>query len=133
MSGPLSESAVRALLAKGSGRNFAASADASEDPRLVPLTVRASLTDMDSRIRASLGALPRWRLEAADGPVYWATRRTRLFRFTDDIYILVEPAERDSILRFWSGSRVGRGDLGQNRRNINELRTALLAAATSNR
>jgi uncharacterized protein (DUF1499 family) len=61
--------------------------------------------------------------------VVWVTRTTRLFRFVDDLYILVEPREGRSAVLVRSASRIGRGDLGQNRRNIIELWAALNSAS----
>jgi uncharacterized protein (DUF1499 family) len=57
--------------------------------------------------------------------VIWATRRTRLFRFVDDIYLLLLPAHDSTVVFARSASRVGRGDLGQNRRNLGELWAAM--------
>jgi uncharacterized protein (DUF1499 family) len=54
-----------------------------------------------------------------------ATRTTRIFRFVDDISVLLEPAVGGTAVAARSGSRIGRGDLGQNRRNLAELWEAL--------
>jgi len=51
-----------------------------------------------------------------------ATRQTRLFRFVDDVQIQVtKKGEREVTVNLRSASRVGKGDLGQNARNIREF------------
>jgi uncharacterized protein (DUF1499 family) len=71
--------------------------------------------------------LPRWRVEAIDpqkGSIH-LTRRTRLFRFVDDIHLHLEAQESGTRIHGKSQSRVGLSDLGQNRRNLQQLVRAL--------
>ncbi|MFM9066415.1 MAG: DUF1499 domain-containing protein [Planctomycetota bacterium] len=74
------------------------------------------------------------------------TRSTKLFRFVDDVTVRIEPLTPDSTdaaaapdrqqespqvrLQAESKSRVGRGDLGQNPRNIRELLDSLRAQSS---
>ena len=62
-----------------------------------------------------------------DGTVAVAslTRRTLLFRFVDDIEVRFVQSENDAPITFYakSQSRIGKGDLGQNPRNLIELKT----------
>ena len=75
-------------------------------------------------IEKAVGELPRWTLESnADGGLS-ATRRTRL-GFTDDIMVRVVEKANGSEAHFESASRVGKGDLGQNPRNLEELLKAI--------
>lgn len=74
-------------------------------------------------------ALPRWRHEGTRGEVIWLTRRTRLFRFVDDVHVIAEPTPNGTRLLLRSASRVGKDDLGQNARNLQELIAALDARA----
>ena len=70
-----------------------------------------------------MSLLPRWRVEEADagtGQVH-LTRRTFLFRFVDDVRLQLEAVPGGTRLRGRSQSRVGRTDLGQNRRNLKQL------------
>jgi len=79
------------------------------------------------RIEAAVATLPRWRVEHADagtGQLH-LTRRTRLFRFVDDIRLRLEAVAGGTRLHGRSQSRVGRIDLGQNRRNLKQLLAAL--------
>jgi uncharacterized protein (DUF1499 family) len=55
-----------------------------------------------------------------------ATHTTALFRFVDDVNIyVVQGLDGVTKLEIISQSRVGKGDLGQNKRNIRELFLAL--------
>lgn len=69
--------------------------------------------------------LPRWRVQSRTETEIKATRTTRLLRFVDDVAIDVEARGDGSRARISSASRVGKGDLGQNVRNIQELLEAL--------
>src|SRR5689334_1269564 len=83
-----------------------------------------------ARVEAAVAGLPRWRVESADAAAgtVTATRRTRLFRFTDDVTIRLEPVAAGTRVHARSQSRVGKGDFGQNRRNVMELFAALRPA-----
>jgi uncharacterized protein (DUF1499 family) len=116
---------VRALLVRGSGPNFAATSPAAADSRLRPRVLPLPPGPAADRVVQAIGTMPGWRLVGRREGVVQATRTTRLFRFVDDISILLEPAGGGTALSARSGSRIGRGDLGQNRRNLAELWRAL--------
>lgn len=116
---------VRALLARGSGRNFAATSPAATDTRLRPRVLALPPAAADDRVAGAIAALRGWRVVGRGDGVIQATRTTRIFRFVDDISILLEPAAGGTAISARSGSRLGRGDLGQNRRNLAELWQAL--------
>ena len=69
--------------------------------------------------------LPRWEVVSSEEREVGAVRATRLFRFKDDVTVVVEASESGSRAEFTSASRVGKGDLGQNPRNLRELLEAL--------
>jgi len=116
---------VRALLAQGSGGNFAATSPAATDPRLRPRVLALPPAAAADRVAGALAALRGWRLVGRREGVIQATRTTRLFHFVDDISVLLEQAAGGTAVSARSGSRIGRGDLGQNRRNLAELWRAL--------
>jgi uncharacterized protein (DUF1499 family) len=116
---------VRAVLARGSGPNFAATSPAATDIRLRPRVLPLPLPAADDRVAGTIAALRGWRVVGRGDGVIQATRTTRLFRFVDDISILLEPAAGGTAISVRSASRIGRGDLGQNRRNLAELWQAL--------
>lgn len=74
-----------------------------------------------SAVRRAVEGLPRWRLEASDEAAVRAVRTTRLFRFKDDVTARASPEPGGARLELTSASRLGKGDLGQNARNLEEL------------
>ena len=54
-------------------------------------------------------------------------RTTAVMRYQDDIVVQIEPEDGGSVLTAESRSRIGRGDLGQNPRNLRELLDAVRA------
>jgi uncharacterized protein (DUF1499 family) len=112
---------VRALLANGPGSNVAVTSERASDPRLVPRHVLARADMVEKALLKVIATMPRWNIEGAREQVIWATRTTRLFRFVDDLYILIEPHGETCTVYVRSASRVGTSDLQQNRRNIAEL------------
>jgi uncharacterized protein (DUF1499 family) len=104
-------------------RNWA-DTDEGKDPTLAPVQMSMSLADTIKQIETVIAGLPRWHVESIDvsAGIIKATRRTRLFRFIDDITIRLESISPSATrLHARSQSRVGKGDLGQNRRNLLEL------------
>lgn len=93
---------------------------------LSPVTLPVPLEAAAERVRAAVATLPRWRVEPdSDTSQLHLTRRTRLVRFVDDIRLRLLPDGTGTTIHAESRSRVGVGDLGQNRRNILELWSAL--------
>ncbi len=71
-----------------------------------------------------LSTLPRWKVVRQDRETgrITAVRLTPVFGFTDDIEIRVTKKEENTAwLNLRSASRVGKGDFGQNARNIREV------------
>jgi uncharacterized protein (DUF1499 family) len=97
-------------------------------PDLAPLTVPLGLSDAFALVRRAVAALPRWS-EVQRSPVgIHFIRRTRLWRFTDDVAVLfAQDGLNRTLIHAESRSRIGVGDLGQNRRNILELFAAVRA------
>jgi uncharacterized protein (DUF1499 family) len=112
-------------------RNWHDTDEPGADPG--PLDLPLPSAEALARINAAIGSLPRWRVEATDAAAgtVAATRRTRIFRFTDDVTIRLEPLPTGARLHVRSKSRVGRSDFGQNRRNVLELFRALSSPVSS--
>ncbi|MBL8799887.1 MAG: DUF1499 domain-containing protein [Planctomycetia bacterium] len=104
-------------------------ADTSEDgdAALVPPILSLPLAEALVHIEEAIGRLRRWRVEKVDSDklTIHACRQTRLLRFVDDILIRLEPTAQGTRVHLRSQSRVGVGDFGQNRRNLQELLQAL--------
>lgn len=52
-------------------------------------------------------------------------RTSRLFRFADDVEVTLQPCPEGTLVDAVSQSRIGKGDLGQNPRNLRKLLEAL--------
>ena len=102
-------------------RNWHDTDEPGADPG--PLDLPLPPAEALARVESAVCGLPRWRVEATDAAAgtLTATRRTRLFRFTDDVMIRLEPTATGTRVHVRSQSRVGKSDLGQNRRNVMEL------------
>ncbi len=72
-----------------------------------------------ARARAALTAEPRTRVVLERPGYLHAESRSRLFRFVDDVEVVVDSTAR--VFRFRSASRVGRSDLGVNRRRMERV------------
>lgn len=106
-----------------------------EYPDLQPLTVALPPTRVFEAALTVARTLPHWTVVKADpaAGLIEAEARMPLWRFVDDVTIRVVPREGGTRVSVRSASRVGRGDLGQNARNIRAflggLRRALGEAA----
>ena len=75
--------------------------------------------------RTAVETLPRWNVETSGEDEIGAVRTTRLLRFRDDVKIRVYSEGAGAGAEITSSSRIGKGDLGQNPRNIEELLQAV--------
>ncbi|TWT96976.1 hypothetical protein Pla108_27530 [Botrimarina colliarenosi] len=117
--------------------NTAATAPAAKDKRLRPVEATTTLQAADTTIDRFLDAHANWRRadekplpddspirKIADGQftVRHLVRSTSLWKFKDDVWVVIED-RGDGVLRLHgdSRSRLGKGDLGQNPRNLGEL------------
>jgi uncharacterized protein (DUF1499 family) len=69
--------------------------------------------------------LPRWSAGPSGEGEVRAVRTTRLLRFRDDVKVRVFAEGAGAGAELTSNSRIGKGDLGQNPRNIKELLRAV--------
>jgi len=75
----------------------------------------------------AINRLSRWTLVGYDeskGEIH-VEARSRLWRFVDDITIRLTDREGATVVDVRSASRVGRGDFGQNARNIRRFQDEL--------
>jgi uncharacterized protein (DUF1499 family) len=109
--------------------NVAETSDQSDDPDLRPLVAAVSMNELVETVKRVATALPDWTLEAEESGqqeiVLRFTRTTRLFRFKDDIAVRVVDRGSERVLAAKSRSRIGKGDLGQNPRNLKQLLEAV--------
>ncbi len=95
-----------------------------------PLHVRTDGESSWDSVRTVVEAMPRLTVVSASEGYLHAEERSRLFRFIDDMELLVT---EDGELVVRSASRLGQGDLGVNGRRVERLRAALAEAGLLNR
>lgn len=95
---------------------------------LTPLSVPGSPTEVRRRVICAAQGLRSWKIEDPSSDPLHITRRTRVLRFIDDVRVSFVPNGDQTLVHAESRSRLGKGDLGQNRRNILELFAAVRAA-----
>ena len=88
--------------------------------RLPPVDLPWPPAEALVRVQAVVPTLPRWAIVSVDPAslTVHAIRTTRLWRFVDDITLRLEGTPAGSRVHARSQSRVGKGDFGQNRRNL---------------
>lgn len=125
--------------------NTAATAADHVDPALRPLALDVAPSAVDELLQAFCGGQKRWRVAGekplpSDSPIaadgrqsFHLTHTTGLMGFVDDVWVVVEPVAAGDGVRVYaeSRSRVGKGDLGQNPRNLRALLAGLRQLATS--
>ena len=75
--------------------------------------------------RRAADRLPRWTVRDAGEEGLNLVHSTRIFRFKDDVTVRTFREDVTTRSVFESTSRIGKGDFGQNPRNLRELLDAL--------
>ncbi len=108
--------------------NTAWTDDASQT--LKPLRVAKPPEPVKADLLRVVESMSNWRVADSDDSVkgdaalqVHLVRTTTIMRFKDDIWVTLLPGDSDgsTVVQVRSQSRLGRGDLGQNPRNIREL------------
>lgn len=111
--------------------NFARLDAASSDEDLRPLQIERSPEQVADSIETWVDAQGNWQVISRRpldrGVEMELTRTTGLMRFTDDVKVNLDSKDGGTYVRAQSQSRVGKGDLGQNPRNLKELMKGLKA------
>ena len=90
----------------------------------LPLQGRSVDAALD-RVSAAAATLPRSEVVAREGAWMHLTFESALWRFVDDVEVLVDP--QAELVHVRSASRLGQGDLGVNRDRVEALRAAWMA------
>lgn len=105
--------------------NVASTHSQSDDLALHPVRATCPLDEAAAAVMQAVSRLPRWTggetSRDEDAVRLEFVRTTPLMRYKDDVTVLVESDGEGSVVSATSRSRVGRGDLGQNPRNLKEL------------
>ena len=91
--------------------------------RIAPLTGEGDPQALFRRAADAVRGLPRTRVVSEEAGYLHAECASALFRFVDDLELELD-AER-GVVHVRSAARIGRGDLGVNRRRVERIRAAL--------
>ncbi|MEM9352513.1 MAG: DUF1499 domain-containing protein [Planctomycetota bacterium] len=105
--------------------NTATTSAESADPGLRPLQTEASAEQLADALRSFANQNGAWELVESSGNSHKLVRTTGLLRFKDDVVMTFSATDNGLLVEASSGSRVGKGDLGQNPRNLKELLSGL--------
>jgi uncharacterized protein (DUF1499 family) len=94
---------------------------------IAPLALRGDGPATIEKLRAVVAAMPGARIVSSQTDYLYAQYTTPLMKFVDDVEFWFDPAAR--VIQVRSASRVGRGDMGVNRKRIEAVRAALAAAS----
>lgn len=96
--------------------------------RVAPIAFQGSGERAMHRLRTVLESLPRVEILESDPTYIRAAFSSRVFRFVDDLELLVSEAE--GVVHVRSASRLGHWDWGANRRRVETLRRHFNALAS---
>ncbi|MBC7484750.1 MAG: DUF1499 domain-containing protein [Rhizobacter sp.] len=94
--------------------------------RIAPLPLRGDGAMTLAKIRAVVEAMAGAKVVKSDAGYLYAQCTTPLMKFVDDVEFWYDPAAQ--VIQVRSASRVGKGDLGVNRKRIEAVRAALAAS-----
>ncbi len=98
----------------------------AKDERLRPWTTATTPDDLEAMLKRVGQVMPLWSYsesitEADSTRKVKLVRTTKLMRFKDDIEVSFTRAGDQTVVNVHSQSRLGKGDLGQNPRNVREI------------
>jgi uncharacterized protein (DUF1499 family) len=113
----LSQPHFGARLKRAGATNIAATSEQAEWPELQPRRYQRSIADVIQAVPRAIEQLG-WRRVGEDATTFAAEVPVVGGIFTDDFRVLLTEAEPYTVVHVRSNSRVGRGDLGENRRHV---------------
>lgn len=112
---------VAGKLADCPGRPNCVSSQASDDAfRVAPFAFGDTPALAWDRLKAAVSSMPGARIISEDDQYLHVEFRSRIFRFVDDVELLLDVPGNKIDVR--SASRLGYSDMGANRRRIEQLR-----------
>ncbi len=103
--------------------NCTASTASTEKNYTDPIAYKKTSNDVIERIAAVVSEQKGAMIKTQDANYLHATYKTALLGYTDDLELLLD--DNSGVLHIRSASRIGRSDLGANRKRIEALRTLL--------
>jgi uncharacterized protein (DUF1499 family) len=92
---------------------------------IAPMAYTGTRAAAHQRLSAIIQAMPRTTLIMVEPDYIHVEFRSRLLRFVDDVEFYLDDTHR--LIHLRSASRLGRGDLGVNRRRMEEIRRRFIA------
>ena len=89
------------------------------EKKMEPIVYTQDLASIKKRIISVVGGQSRTKLVEESGNYLHFTFTSLLLRFVDDVEFLIDDSKK--MIHFRSASRVGRSDLGANRKRMTEL------------
>jgi uncharacterized protein (DUF1499 family) len=111
-------------------RNWSEFRNDARDPRLRSLVLPVTPAEALALAAETMSQRPRWKVRERNNSAgtLHLTHATRMWSFVDDVHLQFSSHPQGTRLSGRSQARVGFGDLGQNARNLLELRAAVMAA-----
>ncbi len=103
--------------------NCVSNTASDEEHSIDALVLNASPQEAWQAVRAALAEMPRMEIITDDGAYLHAEQTSRLMRYVDDLELALDA--EDGIIAVRSASRLGKSDLGVNRKRVEALRSAL--------
>jgi uncharacterized protein (DUF1499 family) len=94
--------------------------------RIAPLALRGSGPETIAKIRTVVEGMGGARVVRSDTDYLYAQYTSKVMGFVDDVEFWYDP--KDAVVQVRSASRLGSGDLGVNRKRIEDVRARLAAA-----
>ena len=92
---------------------------------MAPVPFEGSADKVQAAVRRALLAEARMRIVVDEPGYLHAEARSRIFRFVDDVQMVIDAGSR--VIRFRSASRLGRSDFGVNRARMRRISERLQA------
>lgn len=91
-----------------------------QEHAIAPFTYSGSATDAINRLQQIIEGMERSTINQSSGDYLYAEFSSKLMGFVDDVEFYVPPGE--SIIHTRSAARLGKSDLGANRKRTEEIR-----------
>lgn len=104
--------------------NCVSSQSDSASHKISPLSYTSTVKEAMQQIKKTILALPRTKLIKEKDQYLHVEFRTLVFRFVDDVEIVIDDSEK--VIHLRSASRVGFSDFGTNRRRIEVIKNNFL-------
>ena len=100
--------------------NCVSSLATGKDQHVAPLKYTGNLDVAKTKLLNIIKGMPRTKIITLDESYVHTTFTSLIFRFTDDVEFLFD--DESKLVQLRSASRVGRSDLGVNRKRVEEIR-----------